>query len=136
MYRDARQGAVEGCAAIPIELQAFAGQALNRVLEDRTAVQRVLGEYLTEPKASVCFAAGNTRGPIGTLKLDRCTRMMYDTRHIFVNGESYLAAGRDARFLHSLANERTLSADVVQRFSRNAKAWLSEWISAGWMHGE
>jgi 50S ribosomal protein L16 3-hydroxylase len=28
--------------------------------------------------------------------LDRRTRMMHDARHIFINGESYRAAGRDA----------------------------------------
>jgi 50S ribosomal protein L16 3-hydroxylase len=28
--------------------------------------------------------------------LDRRTRMMFDAQHIFINGESYRASGRDA----------------------------------------
>jgi 50S ribosomal protein L16 3-hydroxylase len=39
---------------------------------------RVLGEYLTEPKASVWFDAGHAPRTLRGVVLDRRTRMMHD----------------------------------------------------------
>ena len=84
----------------------------SAALADPQALDRALGEYLTEPKASVWFEAGaparaGRRGLIEVV-LDRRTRMMYDARHVFINGESYRASGRDAALMRALADRRRL----------------------------
>ncbi|MDO8277342.1 MAG: cupin domain-containing protein, partial [Burkholderiaceae bacterium] len=96
LYRDPKQTAVDCPAAIPVALQEFARSALHAALDDPHALPRALGEYLTEPKASVWFDAAETPLTTGAIVLDRRTRMMHDTRHVFINGESYRASGRDA----------------------------------------
>ena len=53
LYRDPRQEAVEQPAAIPASLQDFAREALARALAEPLALERALGEYLTEPKPNV-----------------------------------------------------------------------------------
>ncbi|MFX6190263.1 hypothetical protein ABTF51_20195, partial [Acinetobacter baumannii] len=75
--------------AIPAELQAFAKEALERALSQPLALERALGEYLTEPKPNVWFEASDGGAMLEAVRLDRRTRMMYDAQHIFINGESY-----------------------------------------------
>ena len=60
--------------------------------------------------------------------------MMFDARHIFINGESFLASGRDAALMRQLANQRLLSAEVVKKASPGAKSLLQDWMQAGWLH--
>ena len=122
--------------AIPPALQAFAGDALRAVLRDPQALARALGEWLTEPKARVWFDAPARRSALaGGLVLDRRTRMMYDAHHVFVNGESFRAGGRDARLLRQLADRRSLAAADVARLSADARATLDDWAAAGWLQG-
>lgn len=68
------------------------------------------------------------------MRLDRRTRMMYDERHVFINGEAFRAAGADARLMRELADRRELDARRVQRASADAQALLGEWFLAGWLH--
>jgi len=136
LYRDAGQPATSAPGEIPLELQAFAAQALQAALRDPLALQRVLGEWLTEPKARVWFdppARPDLRR--AGLELDRRTRMMYDDGHVFINGEAFRAAGLDARLLRRLADQRRLTAADVARFSGGARATLQDWADAGWLQG-
>ena len=66
--------------------------------------------------------------------LDTKTRMMYDTNHVFINGESYLAKGADAALMHKLANDRSLGHQALVKASVGAIDLLSDWYSAGWLH--
>lgn len=134
MYRDPAQEAVAQPGAIPEGLQAFAREALTRALAEPLALERSLGEYLTEPKASVWFEPGEGRGMIEGVRLDRRTRMLYDARHVFINGESYRAAGRDASLMRRLADERQLGSRDLARASDEALELLSRWCDAGWAH--
>jgi 50S ribosomal protein L16 3-hydroxylase len=68
------------------------------------------------------------------LTLDSCTRMMYDDKHIFINGESYRAQGADALLMRQLADQRALSVAQLRKVSRDAKDLLSDWLDAGWLH--
>ena len=95
---------------------------------------RALGEYLTEPKASVWFETRSLRGPVREAALDRRTSMMYDARHVFINGESYLASGRDARLMRLLADRRSLGRGDLARASDGALSLLKSWCEAGWVH--
>ena len=97
----------------------------------------LLGEYLSEPKANVWFdaEAASDWNPGQAVALDRRTRMLYDQQHIFINGEGFRVAGRDARLLRQLADERVLSARDCQALSEGACEIMSEWARAGWIWG-
>lgn len=136
LYRDPRQPAVAGCGAIPEALVEFARDALADALRDPLAVPRALGEYLSEPKAHVGFDAGEPAAGEGAVTLDRCTRMLYDAHHVFVNGESFRASGRDAQLMRLLADQRFLQPAETRRLSPAARELLAEWVQAGWLHAD
>ena len=93
-----------------------------------------MGEVLSEPKPSVCFSAPQQPWQPGAVALDKCTRMLYDAEHVYVNGEAWCTSGKDARLLRELANRRTLSAAQVRRASAPVQEQLAEWQQAGWLH--
>ena len=133
IYRDPQQGAVAAPAALPQALADFARDAVRRALADPQALARALGEALSEPKPQVWFAPG-AAGMMESLVLDRRTRMLYDERHVFINGESWRASGADARLLRRLADQRRLGARDLARASDDALELLSTWCQAGWAH--
>ena len=59
--------------------------------------------------------------------------MLYDQRHVFINGEAVQARGKDATVLRRLADDRALDARAVRGASRTVKALLAEWFAAGWL---
>jgi 50S ribosomal protein L16 3-hydroxylase len=134
LYADADQPATATPGAIPPALQAFAAGALQQALREPQALARTLGEWLTEPKPQVWFDAPPRRVALaGAVVLDRRTRMMYDARHLFINGESFHASGRDARLLRQLSDRRCLQAGEVSRLSAEARDALRDWARAGWL---
>lgn len=135
-YRDAGQAAVSAPGAIPPALQAFARDAVRAALAQDAPIACALGESLTEPKSNVWFDPGQAPAPGEGLRLDRRTRMLYDARHVFINGESYRAAGRDATLMRRLADRRALSAAEWARASEEARALVADWCEAGWVHGD
>lgn len=141
VYRDPHQAAVDQPGEIPTQMVEFARDALQGALQDPDALGRALGEYLTEPKANVWFdtaalgAAPSERQLDGQVRLDRRTKMMFDARHIFINGESFRASGRDATLMRRLSDERCLSRQDLARTSAEARSLLQSWSEAGWLHG-
>jgi len=136
LYGDAGQPATSVPGAIPPALQAFAAHALQAALRDPQALARALGEWLTEPKARVWFDSPARPPPLSAgLALDRRTRMMYDARHVFINGEAFRAGGLDARLLRRLSDQRRLAVADMAGFSADARATLQEWAAAGWLQG-
>jgi 50S ribosomal protein L16 3-hydroxylase len=133
LYQDRQQTAVAQAGAIPAPMLTFAQQALQAALEDPQAVARAVGEYLSEPKANVWFDGGDDQLPEGGVRLDRKTRMLYDEKHVFINGEGFLAAGRDARLMRQLADSRHLSAKEVQGLGVQARGLLDDWCAVGWV---
>lgn len=136
LYRDQAGAATAEPARLPASLTAFASAALQKALADPEALARALGSLISEPKPQVWFdaqSAGLPAGPIG-LRLDRRTRMMFDDRHVFINGEAFRAGGRDARLMVQLANQRMLLAADVARLSSDARALVDEWFVSGWLH--
>jgi 50S ribosomal protein L16 3-hydroxylase len=67
IYRDPKQVAVEQSGEVPAAMVQFAREALVAAMRDPLALERALGEYLTEPKANVWFSgeefAGGRRAP-------------------------------------------------------------------------
>jgi 50S ribosomal protein L16 3-hydroxylase len=135
-YRDAGQGATPHPGQVPPALQAFARDALARTLTAPQAITSALGEWLTEPKPQVWFEPSRrTLDPSrGGLTADRRTRMAYDATHVFVNGESFRAGGRDAHLMQRLCDRRRLGAREMQRLSAEARTLVDEWLQAGWLH--
>jgi len=139
LYQDRQQAAVSDPARMPDGLNDFAQKALQAALKDPLAVARSLGEYLTEPKAQVWFdeldddAQLDEQARLHGVALDRRTRMMFDERHIFINGESYLAGGRDAGLMRQLANHRALSAKEWRGASAAARDLMLDWCLSGWL---
>ena len=137
LYTDKNQTATETPALIPDALHAFAHEALQAALGNKLDLQIHLGEYLTEPKPEVWFEANEKKvswSKIKIIQLDAATRMMFDDKHIFINGESFAASGADAKLMRKLANERELLAADIAKASEGASELLAEWIAAGWCH--
>jgi 50S ribosomal protein L16 3-hydroxylase len=134
LYRDPQQPATANPAAMPAALEAFAADALQRLLAERQSLACALGEVMTEPKPRIWFDEATDAWVPGALRLDRRTRMMYDERHVFINGESFRAGGADARLMRALADQRGLDHRQVGRASADALALLQDWFEAGWLH--
>lgn len=141
LYTDKDQTATATPAEIPTSLAIFAREALTRAIGDETDMAIHLGEYLTEPKPDVWFdtmdaavAKKLSWAKIQSIELDAATRMMFDAKHIFINGESFAASGADAKLMRLLANARRLMAIDLAKASSGAKELLLEWVSAGWCH--
>ncbi len=132
-YRDSQQAATPTPAALPQGLLDFAQAALARRLNEPHALARAVGEWASEPKPQVWFEAGPGIPHGQALRLHARTRMMYDPRHVFINGEAFVASGRDARLMQQLANQRWLSARDHAALSTGAAALVSQWGAAGWV---
>jgi 50S ribosomal protein L16 3-hydroxylase len=135
VYRDPTQPAVANPAAIPADLMDFAREALQRAQNDPQVLAMLLGEHLSEPKANVWFdtEAAVEWTPGQGAVLNRRTRMLYDAQHIFINGEGFRVAGKDARLLRLLADQRVLSAKDGLALSPDAQQALMEWSAAAWV---
>lgn len=134
IYKDPKQAAVVTPGAIPPEMLEFARIGLEKRLAEPLALARALGESLTEPKANVWFEPEGNPAMLEAVALDRKTRMMYDGHHIFINGESYRAGGKDFTLMKKLADTRRLDRRDVNGASDDALSLLSQWCEDGWAH--
>ncbi len=103
-----------------------------------------LGEYLSEPKQTVWFepprpqpqsrfiAMVDKRG----LRLHRKTRMLYRSKFVFINGESFQPSGTDRRVLQVLADQRQLPAGTASHASTDLQESLHQWYLDGWITAE
>jgi 50S ribosomal protein L16 3-hydroxylase len=136
LYTDKAQTATAQPGAIPSALADFAVQAVIKALADNTLMQQILGEYLTEPKDKVWFNVGKAPKKWSAVKLDRASRMMYDEKHVYLNGDSWKVAGKDAKLLRKLADARTLSAIEVGAASAQLQSAIGQFIEQGWLHAQ
>lgn len=117
-------------------------ERLQNIKFTRDDVAIFLGEYLSELKSNVFLdppqrpltcarflQSAQKRG----LKLARKTRMLYRGRHVFINGESFLASRFDKETLIKLANERMLLPHDVSAASVDVKETLHAWYEDGWI---
>ena len=132
LYADRAQAATGAPARIPEALQHFADAAIARASADRGARRRALGEALSEPKRGTWFERSAPASLAAGVALDRRTRMLYDSDHVFINGESFRAGGRDATLMRALADRRHLEPASLVRLSAEARGLLDQWVEAGW----
>lgn len=101
-----------------------------------------LGEYLTEPKSSVFF--DSPEKPLPPKKFTQAalkhgvrlalkTQMLYQAKHIFINGESFSVGKVDKQTLSQLANQRNLSADEMTKASDDVMEAFCIWYEDGWL---
>lgn len=115
---------------------------LNKVRFTPDDIAIFLGQYLSEPKASVFFEppapamsparflqAAGKRG----VRLGRKTQMLYTGRHLFINGESFDMRRTDKATLCQLANLRQLDGATVAAASDDVKQALHVWYRDGWL---
>jgi 50S ribosomal protein L16 3-hydroxylase len=133
LYADPRQDATIEPGRVPEALLDFARRAVEAAVQRPLALERALGEALTEPKAQVWFEPGEPLPAGQGARLDRRSRMLYDAAHVFLNGESFRAGGRDAALMRRLADSRGLSAADVTRLSAGARELLDQWTEDGWV---
>jgi 50S ribosomal protein L16 3-hydroxylase len=139
LYQDPQQPAVFQDASVPKALQQFAANAVAKALKDPQLLNCLLGESLTEPKPNVWFdnpdqdELPNFVWP-ADVRLDRRTKMLFDAKHIFINGESFRAAGQDAKLLRKLANDKFLTLKEAAKLSANAAELMQAWWEEGWWH--
>lgn len=134
LYRDPRQPATDAPGRIPEAMQQFVSAEVARWLAEPRALACALGEVLSEPKPQVVFDPGQPLADGHGVRLDRRTRMLYDDHHVFVNGEAFRAAGRDAQLMRRLSDDRALAAPQLAKLGEGARELLGQWAEAGWLH--
>ncbi|MBC7573503.1 MAG: cupin domain-containing protein [Herminiimonas sp.] len=118
------------------------GEQLRKIRFTDDDIAIFLGEYLSEPKATVMFdpparpltAARFTlsaakRGVILSLK----TQMLYRGRHVFINGESFGVEKADRAVLAALADRRSLEPAALAGLSDDVAEALHLWYCDGWL---
>lgn len=134
-HADRGLAATARTGAVPQGLEGFARACIARAARDETAMARALGVWLTEPKPKVWFEADPSASwQDQGIVLDRRTRMAYDERHLFINGEAFHVGGLDSRLLRRLADQRRLDAKAVCGLSQEAREVAFDWICQGWLH--
>ena len=136
LYADPKQEAATRPAEVPAAMHAHLQSVLQQALASPLNAQRALGEWLTEPKAQVWFDGGHAWRPGQGVILDRRSRMLHDRHHIFLNGESWKAAGADARVLKKLADQGHLTPTDLTRCSAQVLDCIRDWCEAGWLRPE
>ena len=114
---------------------------LNKITFSAEDIAIFLGEYLSEPKAQVVFDAPShmlsikkfvqTAGNRG-IRLARQTQMLYRSKLVFINGESFTVCKADQVILAELANQRRLDASAIVLASQDVIEALYDWYRQGW----
>jgi len=116
---------------------------LKRVRWSRSTVERFVGCWLSEPKASVTFdppsaplsrAAFGARAAKRGVRLDTRTQLLYDPAHLFINGAALRWPTSDAPTLRQLANDRTLPPRAARGADPQTSTILYTWYRDGYLH--
>lgn len=136
LYEDKTQEATAQPSLLPTALTAFAAEAVSKAVADKTLIEQLIGEYLTDPKAGVYFDGGKLPKNFKRIVLHAATRMSYDAKHMFINGQSFKCAGADAKLLRKLADERQINATELIAGSAALMPAIGEFAKEGWLHGQ
>ena len=141
-YADPDLGPTRKPAEIDNTMLSRVATSLRQIKFTDDDVAIFLGEYLSEPKATVFFEPPERamaltrflqRAEKSGLKLARKTRMLYRGRHVFINGESFVAGSADRRPLAKLADRRELEPDDIAGASADVREALHSWYADGWI---
>lgn len=118
-------------------------EQLAKIKFTKNDIQIFLGEYLSEPKSTVFFQSPEkpltpkkfaaSAQKLG-LSLALKTQMLYQGKHIFVNGESFTANKADGVILKKLADQRRLQALDLSACSADVWEAFCIWYEDGWIN--
>lgn len=144
-YTDPRRNATDQdtFAAIDAPLQAALGEILRVNLS--TAIQPValnefIGRYLSQPKSHVTFDPPESdltlsrftrRALAKGLCLDLRSRLLYDVRCFYINGELLNIAKTDRAVVKQLANRRMLTPNTLTAAAQSTMAVLHQFWRRG-----
>ena len=129
-------------AKLDDDMLARVDAQLQKMRSSREDITIFLGEYLSEPKPTVMFdppskAVSLERFRVKAaregVRLHRKTRMLYRGKYLFINGESFQAAGDDRQLLSKLADERSLDPTALAKASDDLMESLHQWHGDGWL---
>lgn len=129
-------------AEISGAMLARVGAELRKIRFSEDDIAIFLGEYLSEPKATVFFEPpsrpltparfAQMAGRRGIV-LSRKTRMLYRGKHVFINGASFAVTRADRILLAALADARRLDGGTVSGASADLLEALYTWHEDGWL---
>lgn len=117
-------------------------QEINKMQFTADDIAIFMGEYLSEPKAQVTFdvpvrpqALQKFMQTVASrgLRLARQTQMLYRSKLIFINGESFAVSSSDKTLLTALADQRKLSGVLAGSASQDVAETLHDWYRQGWI---
>lgn len=140
-FKDAGTQATAQPAALPQSLIHATLKAVSKIKFDEALAERFLGQWLTELPANAYFGEGDEATDLSDglptsarLVLDRCTRLLYRKRQLFINGE--VAAMPASAPLRKLADMRALSGNdpLARKLKPQEREMLTDWLREGWLH--
>ena len=141
-YADPDLKASKHPAEISAQMMDTIADELEKITFSREDIEIFIGEYLTEPKASVFFEAPKRalvpeqfiEKALGNgVRLSLKTQMLYQGKHVFINGESFTVGKRDKTSLGLLANQRSLNAQELSEASDDVLEAFCIWYEDGWL---
>lgn len=116
--------------------------SLKKIRWNKELVGDFLGQYLSEPKPHIVFSPPAAislerfrKALMRTgLQLDLKTQALFHARNFFINGERVLMQAGWSTCLKSLADDRRLSAALLQQLDEALLAQLHQWYLAGYLH--
>lgn len=142
VYSDPDLKSPETPGKITESFQRRCASLVKDIRWNASTVEMVLGQYLTEPKANVFFSppgpelersSFTQRAKRFGLRLDRRTRLLYDGRQVFVNGQA-VAQPASAKALRMLADARVLSGHGYATSSPAERLLFYDWYRHGFIH--
>lgn len=140
-YKDPDAPATNTPAELPDGLIEAAVASARKLRFSRKLAARFLGQWLTELPNNAYFIPGDDElsdddpfPATGRLVLDRCTRMMYRGKELYINGE--VAPVKATRRMRHLADERWLdcASELMDELKKKEEQVLRDWIAEGWLH--
>jgi len=143
-YNDAGQPPTAEPARVPPHMTEKVADMLAQIRWNEQDIERFLGRYMSEPKQNVFFEAPSRplalpaflkKLKLHGAELDPKTRLLYDQRNYYINGENAPLDATLRRELQSLANTRLVGEQISVTLSHDSPVTqlLYEWYCAGWM---
>lgn len=132
-------------AKIGAAMQRQCAQTLRAIRWDAGTVARFLGCWLSEPKPQVFFepperprsrAAFAAAAAKHGVALSPRTQLLYDDRHLFINGAALPWPASGATLLARLADARALAPGDAAALPPPAAALLYDWYRDGFLHAD
>lgn len=144
-FHDAGRPASAHPAQVPPEMVHTLQQWATGWRPSAASVREFIGRWLTEPAADVWFEAPSQtltierfmqRAQRRGVRLDRATRMVWQARRAYINGEAVQMDPSSVGLIRKLADCRSLTIDQMSKLGSAATIWplLAHWHRLGWLH--